>query len=89
MEFEEARRRALAFRGERGWAQFHNPIGLAASISIEASELLECFQWPGSDTSFALREELAGVMLYAIYPADAIGGGRPANGRRQGPGQRR
>lgn len=77
MDFEEARQKALAFRDERDWSQFHNPKDLAVSLSIEASELLECFQWSGSDTSVAGRkgrlcEELADVMLYAIYLADAI-----------------
>ena len=82
MDFEEARKAALEFRDEREWAQFHNPKDLAASISIEASELLECFQWSGSDTSAdgreqRLREELADVLIYGIYMADAIGADIP------------
>ena len=82
MDFEEARKAALEFRDEREWAQFHNPKDLAASISIEASELLECFQWSGSDTSAdgreqRLREELADVLIYSIYMADAIGADIP------------
>lgn len=35
----------LKFNEERDWDQFHNPENLAKSISIEAGELLECFQW--------------------------------------------
>ena len=82
MDFEEARKAALEFRDEREWAQFHNPKDLAASISIEASELLECFQWSGADTSAdgreqRLREELADVLIYGIYMADAIGADIP------------
>ena len=82
MDFEEARKAALEFRDEREWAQFHNPKDLAASISIEASELLECFQWSGADTSAdgreqRLREELADVLIYGIYLADAIGADVP------------
>lgn len=82
MDFEEARKAALEFRDEREWAQFHNPKDLAVSISIEASELLECFQWSGSDTSAdgreqRLREELADVLIYGIYMADAIGADIP------------
>ena len=82
MDFEEAREAALEFRDEREWAQFHNPKDLAASISIEASELLECFQWSGADTSAdgreqRLREELADVLIYGIYMADAIGADIP------------
>ena len=45
MTFEEAAKKALAFREERDWAQFHNPKDLAISISLEAAELLEVFQW--------------------------------------------
>ena len=49
MTFEDAAEKALAFRDERDWAQFHNPKDLAILISLEASELLEVFQWSGSD----------------------------------------
>ena len=49
MTFEDAAEKALAFRDERDWAQFHNPKDLAISISLEAAELLEVFQWSGSD----------------------------------------
>ena len=41
MTFEEASKKALVFRENRDWAQFHNPKDLAISISIEAAELLE------------------------------------------------
>lgn len=67
----------LAFREEREWLQFHNPKDLAISISLEAAELLEAFQWSGSDTTGAgkedkIREELADVMIYCLYMADAM-----------------
>ena len=39
----------LKFRDDRDWKQFHNPKDLALSLSLEASELLELFQWLGSD----------------------------------------
>ena len=82
MDFEDVRQKALAFRDERDWAQFHNPKDLAVSVSIEAAELLECFQWSGANTSAEacrdrLCEELADVMLYAIYLADVIGADIP------------
>ena len=82
MEFEEARKQALAFRDERDWEQFHNPKDLAISISLEASELLECFQWSGADLTAAakreaMKEELADVLLYATYMADALGADIP------------
>ena len=74
MTFEEAAQKALEFRKERDWEQFHTPENLAKSISIEAAELLECFQW--SDTEFDkehLCEELADVMNYCLQLADVIG----------------
>ena len=64
MDFEQACQEALAFRDERDWRQFHNPKDLALSLSLEAAELLEAWQWSGADTSAAGRgdkvaEELA------------------------------
>ena len=78
MTFEEARRRALAFRDERDWGQFHNPKDLALSISLEAAELLEVFQWSGTDLEVADKhdraaDELADVAIYCIYMADSLG----------------
>ncbi len=78
MTFEEAAAKALAFREERDWAQFHNPKDLAISISLEASELLETFQWSGEDLEVSgkrdhMADELADVIIYCIYLADATG----------------
>lgn len=58
------------FNNERDWEQFHSPANLAKSISIEANELLECFQW--SDTNYDIedvKEELADVISYCIQMA--------------------
>ena len=55
--------RIRKFVSDREWEQYHTPANLAKSISIEANELLECFQW--SDTDFDLehvKEELADVI---------------------------
>lgn len=78
MNFEEAAAKALAFREARDWSQFHNPKDLALSISLEAAELLEVFQWSGADLEVApkaarAREELADVAIYCIYMADRLG----------------
>ena len=67
--------RILKFRDDRDWKQFHNPKDLAISISLEASELLEVFQWSGNDTECAdkndkIREELADVINYCVLMAD-------------------
>lgn len=68
----------LQFRNERNWKQFHNPKDLAISISLEAAELLENFQWSGADLdgsekSAEIAEELADVMIYCTLMADAMG----------------
>ena len=66
----------LKFRDERNWKQFHNPKDLAISLSLEAAELLEIFQWSGTDLECAdkrekIEEELADVLHYCILMADA------------------
>ena len=66
--------RILKFTTDRDWDQFHSPANLAKSISIEANELLECFQW--SDTDYKLddvKDELADVMVYCIDMLDKLG----------------
>ena len=70
---QETIARIRRFSQERDWDQFHTPANLAKSISIEANELLECFQW--SDTDYDLRhvkEELADVMVYCQNMLDAL-----------------
>lgn len=70
----DAARDALrAFVAERDWAQFHSPENLAKSISIEAAELLELFQWNSDADEQRLRDELADVLTYCILLADTIG----------------
>ena len=66
----------LKFRDDRDWKQFHNPKDLAISISLEAAELLEVFQWSAEDVNCEgkldkIREELADVLNYCILMADA------------------
>ena len=78
MDFEQAREKALTFRNERDWGRFHNPKDLAISISLEAVELLEVFQWSGADLDVPekaehAKEELADVVIYCIYMADKLG----------------
>lgn len=70
----DAARDALrAFVAERDWGQFHSPENLAKSISIEAAELLELFQWNADADEQRLRDELADVLTYCILLADRIG----------------
>ena len=44
-------KKLLIFRDERNWQQFHTPENLAKSISIEAGELLECYQWSSKNSN--------------------------------------
>ena len=75
---QETINQILAFRDDRNWKQFHNPKDLAISISLEAAELLEVFQWSAGDVTCAdkmdkIREELADVVNYCVLMADACG----------------
>lgn len=55
------------FNLDRDWNQFHSPENLSKSISIEAAELLECFQWDENNYDLeAVKEELADVMNYCL-----------------------
>lgn len=68
------------FARERDWEQFHSPKNLAMALTVEASELLEVFQWLTADESAALNaeqrqaasEEMADVLLYLCRLADVL-----------------
>ena len=71
---QETIERIRKFTEDRDWEQYHTPGNLAKSISIEANELLECFQW--SDNDFDLehvKEELADVIVYCRNLLDELG----------------
>ena len=71
---KETIERIRKFTEDRNWDQFHSPANLAKSISIEANELLECFQW--SDTDYDInevKEELADVLVYCRNMLDKLG----------------
>jgi len=75
---DETIQRVLKFRDDRDWRQFHTPKDLAISMNLEAAEVLELFQWSGSDLECTekrekLREELADVLSYCILLADVCG----------------
>ena len=61
------------FVHERDWAQFHTPSTLARSISIEAAELLELYQWSDEAEPEAIGHELADVLTYCLLLADKLG----------------
>ena len=62
----------IEFQKQRDWKKFHTPENLAKSISIEAAELLEHFQWGKEYDSSEVADELADVLIYCIYMADAM-----------------
>ena len=75
---DETIQRVLRFRDDRDWRQFHTPKDLAISLSLEAAELLEVFQWSGTDLECPdkldrIREELADVLSYCVLMADVCG----------------
>ena len=70
--------KVIEFRDEREWAPYHNPKDLALSLSLEASELLELFQWVSSEEALEtkkteMEEELADVLIYALTFAHETG----------------
>ncbi|MFJ6680096.1 nucleotide pyrophosphohydrolase [Microbacterium sp. NPDC091382] len=72
MTSEQVRRALRDFVEERDWAQFHSPANLAKSVSIEAAELLECFQWSDDADATRVREELADVVTYCTLLAEKL-----------------
>ncbi|MEF8873803.1 MAG: nucleotide pyrophosphohydrolase [Candidatus Thermoplasmatota archaeon] len=70
VEIEELQRMVKRFRDERDWKRYHTPKDLSLSVSIEASELVELFQWKEDSLSSVdneeLREEMADVMIYLL-----------------------
>ncbi|OBS09481.1 nucleotide pyrophosphohydrolase [Acidihalobacter prosperus] len=77
----ETLRAALeVFARERDWEVFHTPKNLAMALSVEAAELLECFQWltpeesaaPDAKRRLEIEHEMADVLLYLIRLADCL-----------------
>lgn len=77
-QYDEVMKAIRKFRDERDWMQFHDPKSMAASISIEAAELLEHFQWKNkeeaqkylSESKDDVADEVADVALYLFEFAD-------------------
>ncbi len=76
----ELRNKLRTFAAERDWEKFHSPKNIAIALSVEASELLERFQWLTeaesrslpSTTLAQVREEMADVLLYLVILADKL-----------------
>lgn len=79
-DLEELKQRLRVFVAERDWDQFHSPKNLAMALSVEASELVELFQWLSEQQSAApdekLRqraaEELADILWFLVRIADRL-----------------
>ena len=70
---KELEEKIVQFAKERDWLQFNTPENLAKSISIEAGELLECFQWNNNYNTDELKYEIADVLNYCILLCNQIG----------------
>ena len=80
-DFENIRDVLREFASKRDWKEFHTPKNLAMALSVEASEVLEHFQWLTGDESDGLtneardevEKEIADVLIYAVQLADRLG----------------
>jgi len=80
-EIREIAEKIKKFRDDRDWMQFHDPKNMAVSIILEASELLEHFQWKTTEevekyaklNHVEIRDEIADIALYLFELADNLG----------------
>jgi len=80
-KIEKLKERIRSFRDARDWKQFHNPKDMAISISIEAAELLEEFQWRDSasvekkvkEERHKIEDEMADIYIYLLELSDILG----------------
>jgi dCTP diphosphatase len=81
MDIKNIQKQLTNFADERDWDQFHNPKNLAMALSVEASELVEIFQWltpeqaeviMNTDEGEHVQEEMADIMIYLIRMADKL-----------------
>jgi len=83
MDIKELQEKVIDFRDQRDCAKYHNPKDLAISLSLEAGELLEIFQWKSQDEVELIRtdpkqrqrvkEELGDIFIYALNMAHEFG----------------
>jgi NTP pyrophosphatase (non-canonical NTP hydrolase) len=83
LDVDAVQTRLRQFAAARDWERFHNPKNLAAATAVEASELLEIFQWLDPDEAVSIgdtpeqlqrvAEEVADVLIYVLRLADIVG----------------
>lgn len=69
---KKVKEKVVQFTKDRDWDQFHSPENLSKSISIEAAELLECFQWGSNFDKKEVIDELADIVNYCILLANKL-----------------
>jgi NTP pyrophosphatase (non-canonical NTP hydrolase) len=80
MNVERLQEQLREFAEERDWVQFHTPKNLVMALSVEASELLEIFQWLTPEESAQVmseraedvKDEIADVMIYLLRLVDLL-----------------
>jgi len=78
MDYSTVEKQLINFRDQKGWAKYHNLKDLAVSLNLEASEVLEIFQWQPSDHELNVEEkkhledELADTLIYAFYMCEKL-----------------
>jgi len=76
LDIKDLQQKVIEFRDRRDWAKYHNPKDLAISLSLEAAELLEIFQWKDPEEVDELKadekslkqvkEELGDILIYSL-----------------------
>jgi dCTP diphosphatase len=80
-DLDSLTKKVIMFRDERDWSQFHNPKDVAVSLTLEAAELLEIFQWKEGDAISQVAQErkedvaneLADVLYWTLLMAHDMG----------------
>lgn len=82
LNIEEIQKKLQKFASDRDWDQYHSPKNLAMALAVEASELMEIFQWLTDEESrtladlpeemSAVNEEIADVFLYLLRLSDKL-----------------
>ena len=80
MDISKIQNQLSNFASERDWEQFHSPKNLSMALSVEASELVEIFQWltleesnfPDHKQLASIRSEVADIAMYLIRFCDVL-----------------
>ncbi len=72
-DIEKITEQLVKFRKDRKWGKDHTPKNLAISISIEAAELLECYQWGGMSSNASAPDEVADIFIYLLNFCEVTG----------------